>query len=241
MRGAVSAETCVFADPETLAQAAAEWLVHAAAAKPGRFAVALSGGATPRRLYEILAEPACSGRLAWERLHWFWGDERWVARDDPRSNRRMAEEALLSRAPVPRQNIHAIATGGADPAASARAYEQELKHFYGAERLDPSRPLFDVVLLGLGEDGHTASLFPDSPNLQERVRWTAVAHPAGLEARITLTYPALESTAAAAFLVSGRGKQAILRRFLRGDHSLPAVHLKPQGALKVFADRAAAG
>lgn len=124
---------------------------------------------------------------------------------------------------------------------AAAAYERELKSFYGAEQLDPSRPLFDVVLLGLGPDGHTASLFPGTAVLAERERWVAAVLGAKSEARITLTYPALESSRHAAFLVVGGEKRAMLRRLREADETLPASRLHPAGSLCIFADVAAAG
>lgn len=228
------------ADLEALARHVAGWLLAAARAQRGTFAVALSGGATPRRLYEVLAEPAYRDAFPWPRVHLFWGDERFVPHDDAASNYRMVHEALLSQAPIPAANIHAIPTEGLNPNAAAAAYERELKSFYGSDRLDPARPLFDVVLLGLGPDGHTASLFPDSAVLSERHRWVAAVLDARSEARITLTYPTLESSRRTAFLVAGREKRAILARFRAGDDALPAARLRPAGTLLVFADAAAA-
>ena len=134
----------------------------------GSFAVCLSGGSTPQRLYEHLAGPPYRDAFPWSRTHWFWGDEQFVPHDDALSNYRMVREALLSRAPIPAVNIHPIPTEGLSPEAAASAYERELKSFYGADHLDPARPLFDVNLLGLGPDGHTASLFPGSAVLAER-------------------------------------------------------------------------
>ncbi len=231
----------ILANPEALARRVADWLLAAAAAKDGVFAVALSGGSTPQRLYEHLAGPPYRDLFPWSRTHWFWGDERFVPHDDALSNYRMVREALLSRAPIPAINIHPIPTEGVSPEAAASAYERELKSFYGAERLDPARPLFDVTLLGLGPDGHTASLFPDTAVLAERDRWAAATVGGGAksEARITLTYPALESSRRAAFLVAGEEKRAIFARFRRGDSGLPAARLCPTGTLWLFGDAAA--
>jgi 6-phosphogluconolactonase len=229
----------ILVDLEALAQRAASWLLAAVRAQEGTFAVALSGGATPRRLYEVLAEPPYRDAFPWSRVHLFWGDERFVPHADALSNYRMVREALLSRAPIPDANIHAIPTEGLTPDAAAAAYERALKSFYGADRLDPARPLFDVVLLGLGPDGHTASLFPGSPVLRERDRWVAAVPSAKSEARITLTYPVLESSRRTAFLVAGSEKRAILARFRAGDGALPAGRLRPAGTLLVFADVAA--
>jgi len=230
----------ILADPEALAHRAADWLLAAAAAKDGDFAVALSGGSTPRRLYEHLAGPRYCDAFPWSRTHWFWGDERFVPQDDTLSNYRMVRLAMLSRAPIPTANIHAIPTEGVSPEGAASAYERELRSFYGADRLDPGRPLFDVTLLGLGPDGHTASLFPGTAALAERDRWVAAIVGIKSEARITLTYPALESSRHAAFLVAGEEKRTILARLRRGDSDLPAAHLCPTGTLWLFSDVAAA-
>jgi 6-phosphogluconolactonase len=240
MTGSSESNLEILADPEALARRVADWLLELATAKAGVFAVALSGGSTPRRLYEHLAGPVYREVFPWSRTHWFWGDERFVPHDDPESNYRMALEALLSRAPIPAINIHPIPTEGIGPQAAASTYERELKSFYGAERLDPVRPLFDATLLGLGPDGHTASLFPGTAVLTERDRWVAAVIGAKREARITLTYPTLESSRHAAFLVTGKEKRAIFVRLRHGDETLPAARLRPAGALWTFADAAAA-
>lgn len=231
----------VLDDPEMIARRVAEWIIDLANAKAGNFAICLSGGSTPELFYRHLAELGYRDRFPWPRAHWFWGDERFVPHDDPLSNYRMVREALLSRAPIPPANIHAISTEGIASDAAAANYERELKTFYGAERLDPSRALFDVNLLGLGSDGHTASLFPNNAALAERERWVCAVVGAKPEARITLTYPALDSSAHAAFLVSGGEKRAIFERLRRGDESLPAARLHPTGTLWMFADAAATG
>jgi 6-phosphogluconolactonase len=227
-------------DPDALTCRVADWLLDLSILEERVFAIALSGGTTPRRLYERLAGPACIGRFPWSRIHWFWGDERFVPRDDARSNYRMVREALLSRAPIPVGNIHPIPTEGVSPWVAARAYEIDLRSFYGADHFDPTRPLFDVTLLGLGPDGHTASLFPGAAVLDERHRWVAAVAAVEGEPRITLTYPALESCRHAAFLVAGADKREILGRLCRGDQTLPAARLRPAGSLTVFADAAAA-
>ena len=170
------AELEVLLDAEALAQAAAAWLAELAQSRDGRVAIALAGGSTPKRFYELLAEPPFRDKFPWSRTHWFWGDERFAPHDDPRSNYLMTKKALLSRAPVPQANIHPIPTEGLSPQAAAEAYERELKSFYGAEALDPSRPLFDAVILGLGDNGHTASLMPGSSALDERRRWARERH-----------------------------------------------------------------
>jgi 6-phosphogluconolactonase len=230
----------ILADPEALSRRVADWMLEVATAKAGVVAVALSGGSTPKLLYEDLAEPPYRDAFPWSRTHWFWGDERFVPHDDPLSNYRMVREAMLSHAPIPAANIHAMPTEGLSPDAAASAYEWELRSFYGGQQLDPARPLFDVTLLGLGPDGHTASLFPGTAALAEREHWVAAVVGAKAEARLTLTYPALESSRHVAFLIAGEEKRAILARFRNDDASLPAARLRPTGALSVFADAAAA-
>jgi 6-phosphogluconolactonase len=230
----------VLADPTALAEFAARWMTDIAVAKTGDVAIALSGGSTPRLLYQTLASPTFLTVFPWQRVHWFWGDERFVPHDDAMSNYRMTSEAMLAHAPVPLTHIHAIPTVGLTPEQAAKDYEEELKTFSGARQLDPARPLFDVMLLGLGEDGHTASLFPGSPALEERNHWTAVSALNG-QPRITLTYPALESSANTVFLISGAGKRDILARVRGGDTALPAARLQPQGELYFFTDKDAAG
>src|SRR5665213_1954582 len=224
----------VHADPEALSRRVADWMLEAATAKDGAFTVALSGGSTPRLLYQLLAGSPYRDEFPWSRTHWFWGDERFVPQDDTLSNYRMVREALLSCAPIPAINIHPIPTEGTTPDKAAAAYERELKSFNGAEHLDPARPLFDVTLLGLGPDGHTASLFPNTAVLAERDRWVAAVVGAKSETRITLTYPALESSRNAAFLVAGQEKRAVLARLRRGDGTLPAARLHPTGTLWIF-------
>ena len=225
-------------DLEDLAHRAARWIVDIAGRSPGRCAVSLSGGSTPRRLYQLLAEPPYRETMPWGRIYWFWGDERFVPPDHPDSNYRMVCEALLSRAQVPQANIYPVPTGG-DPAAAARNYERTLKSFYGAETLDPGRPLFDIELLGLGPDGHTASLFPGTNVLDENRRWVAEVIGARAEDRITLTYPVLESSRHTAFPVAGADKREALVRVRSGDRELPAARLAPAGELVWFVDQQA--
>jgi 6-phosphogluconolactonase len=231
----------IFADPDELARRAADWLLAAAVGSERRFAVALSGGSTPRRLYELLSSRPCREAFPWARTHWFWGDERFVPHDSPESNYRMVRDSMLSRAAVPVANIHPVPTEGLAPQDAALRYERELKTFYGAATLSADRPLFDVTFLGLGPEGHIASLFPGSALLNERSCWVGAVIGAKPEPRITLTYPALESSRAIAFLVSGAAKRRVLQQLLAGDPDLPAAHLHAApGALHIFADRAAA-
>src|SRR5271166_2665345 len=146
----------VLENPEALARRAASWITDLAAASRGRFAISLSGGSTPRTLYQLLSESPYRDRLPWDRVHWFWGDERFVPWDHPDSNYGMVYAVLLGRVPIPPENIHGIPTNGT-PTEAAAAYERVLKSYYGAENLDRARPLFDIDILGLGPDGHTAS------------------------------------------------------------------------------------
>lgn len=228
-------------DAAALAELAADWLLALARLKEGTFSVALSGGSTPRRLYQLLASTPRRDLFPWDRTVWFWGDERFVPHDDPASNYRMVNEAMLARAPVPPANIHPMPTAGLAPDAAASVYERTLKQFYGADELAANKLLFDVVLLGLGTNGHTASLFPGMAVLQERRRWVGIMTDPQAGTRLTLTYPALESSRETAFLVAGEDKRAVLRQILDGDMSLPAARLQPQGTLRFFVDRAAAG
>jgi len=227
-------------DADALAHRVADWMLGIALKASGPIAIALAGGSTPRATYQLMASPQYRDKFPWQRIHWFWGDERFVPLDNPRSNYHMAWQALLSRAPVPAGNIHAVPVAESTPDHAANAYEQTLKSFYGSERLDPARPLFNINLLGLGEDGHLASLFPRTTALQEKERWvTSVAGPQP-EPRITLTFPALESSRHAAFLVAGVDKASILARLRARDPALPASHFEPIGALHIFAELAAA-
>jgi 6-phosphogluconolactonase len=227
-------------DAEALARTAAEWLCAEANARPGVLRICLSGGSTPRRLYQRLSDPGRITDFPWARVQWFWGDERFVPHDHPDSNYRMAREALFDRAAVPADRIHPIPTEGLSPDAAATDYEHTLRRIYGAERLHPERPLFDVTLLGLGEDGHTASLLPGSPVLDEAGRWVAAVAHGRPEARITLTYPALNASHAVAFVVSGEDKRDALAAVWRGDRASPAAGIRPLGTLHWFIDRAAA-
>lgn len=235
-----SAEIRIFEDAEALAHDVAEWLCGLAQASDHPFAVCLSGGSTPRRLYGCLAAPSIASRFPWGRAHWFWGDERFVPHDDRDSNYRMAHDAFLSRAPIPEHNIHAVPTEGLSPEQAAVTYETTLKCFYGAEVIVPDRPLFDVTLLGIGEDGHTASLFPGQSALQEMRRWAVAVIGAKSEPRITLTYPVLDSSRDVAFLAAGAGKRNVVARAQAGDSTLPAAAIRPVGRLHWFTDRAAA-
>jgi 6-phosphogluconolactonase len=233
----------VLPDADAIAANAAERLLARIAQANGRAAICLAGGSTPERLYELLAREPYRSRLPWDRTHWFVGDDRFVPGDHELSNIGEARRLFLDRVGVPPENIHAMATTAGTPPAAAHLYETELKRFYGCDRLDPARPLFELVLMGLGTDGHTASLFPNAPALHEHERWVVGVEEAGLEPfvpRVTLTFPALASTREMLFLVSGKSKRHILARVLGGE-DLPANQARSDGELVWLVDRAAAG
>jgi 6-phosphogluconolactonase len=230
----------ILPDPPALARHVAEWMTAAALAATGPVRVSLSGGSTPKTLYGLLASDEFRGRFPWPRVSWYWGDERFVPHDHPDSNYRMAREAMLAKAPVPPENIHPVPADGT-PDEAAQRYERTLQEAYGAAVLDPARPLFDITLLSLGPDGHTASLLPGEPVLEEHKRWVAVVAHGRLETRITLTYPVIESSRLVAFLVTGREKASMLRAIRAGESQVPAARVRPLGDLFWFVDRAAAG
>jgi 6-phosphogluconolactonase len=234
------------ADEAEVARAAADELVDAAArslAERGRFTVALAGGTTPQRLYRLLADGSAPyrARVPWDRTHVFFGDERHVPPDNPDSNFRMARDALLAHVPV--ASVHRMRGELPDAAAAAASYETELERFFGLSVAAAPPPRLDLVLLGLGTDGHTASLFPGSAALEERRRWVAAPFVERLGTRrITLTLPVLERAREVVFLVSGREKaDALARVLVPAETPLPAAHVRPEdGALVWIVDRAAA-
>lgn len=234
-------QAVVVEDPAALAAAAAQRLVNRVG-HGGRGAICLTGGSSPQGLYRLLAEEPWRGKVPWERVHWFMGDDRFVPESDPLSNMGMARRLFLDRVGAPAGNIHPIPTDANYPEGAANIYEDELKKFYGADRLDPARPLFDLVLMGLGPDGHAASLFPGSRALDEKQRWVLGIGKAGMEPfvpRVTLTLPALASTREMLFLIDGAGKRDILRRVFAGE-DLPGSRAYSDGELLWLIDRAAA-
>jgi 6-phosphogluconolactonase len=227
-------------DATALARAGAERVVARILGNDGRAAICLSGGSSPKQLFELLATDDYRSRIPWDRVHWFMGDERFVPADDPLNNMAMARRAFLDRC-APAANVHPIATEGVDVKESARRYEAELRSFYGADRLDRARPLFDLALLGVGPDGHTASLFPGYPAAKETARWVVdvpQAHVKPFVPRITLTLPALASCREMLFEASGAGKRAILTRVFDGEQ-LPAARARSQGETIWLVDQAA--
>jgi 6-phosphogluconolactonase len=230
----------ILADPPALAHRVAEWMTAAALAARDPFRVSLSGGSTPKTLYELLASEDFRSRFPWQRVLWYWGDERFVPYDDPRSNFRMAREAMLAKASVPPENIHPVPVDGS-PEKAALRYERTLQEAYGGPVLDPWKQLFDITLLGIGPDGHTASLLPGDALLDERKRWVAAVSHGRPEVRITMTYPVIESSRRVAFLVTGHEKAAIVAAIRAGGSQVPAARVKPVGELIWFLDRGAAG
>ncbi|MGA2989554.1 MAG: 6-phosphogluconolactonase [Candidatus Korobacteraceae bacterium] len=255
-------ELRVYGDPERLASAAAELFVSAAAeaiTARGRFRVALAGGSTPRRAYELLATDAFKGRVDWDHVDIFWGDERYVPADDRDSNYRMTADALLRHVPVPTANVHRVPTEISPPSAAAAAYENEIRQSFGGSS---ALPQFDLIYLGLGTNGHTASLFPHSPALKETSRLVLAdfvagvipPHPAkrdknrlagdpGHAWRISMSAPLLNRGRTVAFLIAGREKAQVLRDVLLGPRDperLPAQLIVPEGNLLWLADAAAA-
>jgi 6-phosphogluconolactonase len=226
-------------DAEAMALEAARFIAALIAGAAERFSLSLSGGSTPKRIYELLATGDLGVSFDWRKVHLFWGDERFVPMDHPDSNYRMAREAMIDRIPIPPSQVHPILTSAGTPEETAALYTQTLQTFYGSTSLDPRRPMFDLTLLGLGEDGHTASLFPGTKALEERDVWVTAVIGAKPEPRISLTYPAIESSRVILFAVSGTAKRDILAHLLANDPALPAARITTRGIIHVFADRAA--
>jgi 6-phosphogluconolactonase len=244
-------------DLEYLSLAAARFIIRRAArslATEGRFTLALSGGRTPRRLYEILSAHPYREKMPWKDTFFFWGDERFVPHDHPESNYGLASRTLLSKVPVPAGNIHPVKTDTLSLEEAACDYELDLKRFF--ELPEEKKPLedggpgirfphFDLIILGLGEDGHTASLFPGDPALDETGCWAApVRAPSqyAVRDRVTLTFPLLNNASCVIFLASGSEKKTIIETILREPgkayYQFPAARVRPQvGELRWFIDR----
>lgn len=236
--------TKVFPDLDSLSRAAMDEtlpIIRDAVAQRGRFAIALSGGHTPAKMYELWAATPYRDQTPWDCVHLFWGDERYVAQDDPLSNFRMTRETLISHVPIPAANVHPMPTLPGPPEKSAEAYEQELRKFFGA-----APPEFDLQLLGLGPEGHIASLFPGAPALEEKQRWVmAVEAPAKPPQRLTLTPVVLNQGRNTFFLVAGNDKREIISALRNEPDSkpsqYPAGRIRPAGRVLWFLDQAAAG
>lgn len=237
------AELKTFDDLDDLARGAAEEIAKSAGeaiAARGRFTIALSGGNTPKPVYRLLAQEP---RIDWNRVHVFWGDDRHVPPDHPESNFGMAHEALLSKVPIPHDNIHRIRAEKPDAERAAEEYAWTLRSAFDLG--EGEWPRFDLVLMGIGADGHTASLFPGSEAVRERSRLVIAPWVSSLGSfRVTLTAPVFNRAALALFLVSGEEKAVALRAVLEGDFQpdrFPAQVVRPEeGKLLWLVDRAAA-
>jgi 6-phosphogluconolactonase len=241
MRGNRRAVIRVYEDLESLSEEAARLFVQRsqqAANAAGRFSVAVAGGHTPERTYQLLAQPPLNGQVPWAQVHVFWGDERCVSPDDPQSNARMVRQALLDHVPVPEAQVHPILCAR-DPRRAAEEYEGLLRTFFGN-----GRPRFDLVYLGLGENGHTASLFPGTSAVEVQEHWVAEVYVAEEHMwRVTLTAPLINQAAAVVFLVAGAAKSRVVQHVLEGPfqpHRLPAELIRPiNGSLDWMIDREA--
>lgn len=240
--GTASSPVHVFPDHAAMSAAAAEQIVariQRVLTEQGRFTLALAGGGTPRPVYEHLATTHRSA-IAWDRVHLFWGDERYVPHDAPASNVHMVRAALLDEAPIPSANVHPISTDGNDPDADAAAYADALRAMF------PDDTTFDLVLLGIGEDGHTASLFPDDPQATatgDAIPWVhAVEAPPryDVRTRLSLTLPVINRAHDVFFLVAGAAKHDAVNAVLEEqDPALPPTHVHPRGQTHWFLDEAA--
>lgn len=232
----------VFENSTDLSQAAAGWitgLIESKLAIQDRFTLALSGGSTPQKLHALLAAEPYVTRIDWSKVHIFWGDERFVPIEDERSNAKMAFDTLLDFVSVPMEQIHVMRTD-IDPTLAAFEYEQILHRYF-----DDTENSFDLVLLGMGDDAHTLSLFPGSPSVDEKEKWaTAFFLQSQDMFRITLTYPIVNRSSAVAFLTTGKGKALALKHVLEGAYEpakYPSQLIKPaQGELHWFVDKEAA-
>jgi 6-phosphogluconolactonase len=237
-------DTRIFPDLDALSHAALDELLRIgeeSVAERGRFAIALSGGHTPAKLYALWAEAGKSGRqIPWDRVHLFWGDERCVSWDDPLSNYRMVRETLIEQVPIPPGNVHPMKADLPQPERAAEAYERELRRYFGS-----ASPAFDLQLLGLGSEGHTASLFPGSPVLDEKQRWVAAVEVAAKpQKRLTLTPVVLNQGRNTFFIVSGADKRQIVAALRDETDSkpsqYPAGRIRPTGRLTWLLDKSAA-
>lgn len=236
----------VLPGPDELARRAADLFALAAqeaAAARGRFAAALSGGETPRAFYRLLARQQFAQKIPWRRVQLYWGDERCVPPDDPRSNYGMARDAFIRHVPVPAENVHRL-RGEDEPAAAALGGEEELRSLAALERPRSELPVFDLVVLGLGADGHTASLFPHAEALHEEERLVVATQAPDGEARLTVTVPVIDAARHVWFLVSGARKAGIVAEVLEGlraPEAVPAQAVAPvHGRLVWLLDEAAA-
>jgi len=248
-----------YPDLEALSEAAAEFICTEAQEcqeARGLFTLVLAGGKTPELLYQNLVQPSFNVRMPWSHTHFFWGDERCVSPDHPDSNFGMVSRALISKVPIPPQNVHRIEAENGTPGEAAKAYERTLRRFFGpagngnstpSSSLQEQRfPSFDLVMLGVGKDGHTASLFPGDPVVEEQERWVAaVPNPRGSPPvpRVTLTLPVINRAKCVLFLVSGAEKRDVVRLVINDPQApsrfYPAARVRPQGRLVWLLDEEA--
>jgi 6-phosphogluconolactonase len=235
----------IFPAPREIAEAAAKLFAARAAgaiSARGRFIAALSGGRTPVGIYTLLAKAPFASQIPWARVHLFWGDERCVPPDHPDSNYRMTREFLLDHVPIPPANVHRM-PGEMDPVEAAARYEGQLREFFAPH--GDRFPVFDCILLGLGEDGHTASLFPGTRVIRESARWVLGHYVDSQKGwRITLTPPVINAARSVVFIAAGSGKAAVVKEILEGPlrpETLPAQIVRPAGGDLVWMlDREAA-
>lgn len=232
----------VLEDADAVAMKMAELFIRTVKEKPeGKVRIALSGGSTPKKLFTILARPEIAQQVDWSRVELFYGDERYVPEGHADSNHASARELLLSKVSIPAGQVHPMPTE-TNAVEDAARYQATLQKSYGADVLEKGRPLFDIVMLGLGTDGHTASLFPGEAILEEKKAWVGVSAPkTAPHERLTLTYPAIASSALVVFLVTGENKVPMLARLRQGDGSIPSGRIVSEGKILILADRAAAG
>ncbi|MFN3532327.1 MAG: 6-phosphogluconolactonase [Candidatus Brocadia sp.] len=240
-------EILIVENPDELSLRAADEFVRLAGEAvqvKGFFTGALSGGSTPRGLYTTLASERYREQVPWSKIHLFWSDERCVPPDHPDSNYRMVRELLLDKVPIPKENIHRMPAEQEDHVRAAMEYEQTIRSFFHTE--SGGLPHFDLIILGMGEDGHTASLFPWTSALEETNRLVSVNFVEKLSAyRITLTVPLINKAAEVMFLISGESKASVLRDVLEGEYQpqrFPSQLIRPvNGRLLFIVDRMAAG
>ena len=245
----------IFKTTDELSKTVADWIVeyiNKILQQQDRFTLVLSGGSTPKKLHELLASNNYKNKIDWSRLHIFWGDERFVPFNDERNNAKMGFDTLLNHVPVPKEQIHIMQTENISPEDSAKAYEEILKKYFPEassrelQTTDHKLQTFDLVLLGMGDDGHTLSLFPGKTEVIHATKKLCTS--LWLESqnmyRITLTHPIVNHAAAVAFLVSGSGKAKALHEVLKGNYNpdlYPSQIIKPaSGELHWFADENAA-
>lgn len=249
-RGPVNPEVKAFEDLEAMSLAVADDIaeeIQQVVSERERFSIALSGGRTPTLLYELLAAKF-AGMIPWDRVHLFWGDERYVPEDHPDSNFALAMQSLISNVPLPPQNIHPIPTEIESPEKAAQMYELILRDFFSSSLVKHGEATFDLILQGMGEDGHTASLFPGNESLKEADKWVIpVIAPEGYSSRrrITLTLPVLNNSRKALFMVSGIEKSRILGSVLKDRSTVkehyPCAMINPRESLVWYVDRDSLG